>query len=464
MEADPSELIAGVKEKVAREKGIPVEKVLLAVSLKQECNDEQSLADLKTPSELLLLPTSVWLRYHEEGTGRDYFYDPQSQRTEWEAPIWAAVINGPEGEDYELLDSFKPTEKHAKYAHLLRPNTWLEGKQYLTRPARKQIDKPFLKDFAYQQGDDEYNFWFDKYLNDKPVRDRAPAATRCDLEKDVGYTKADLMEPETAYWCLHFVRGCCSEGGNCRFFHRIPNVEECKRIAHTKDLFGRTRHATHRDDMGGIGCFQKECRTLCACDVKIPPGSDPVDQVNEMLWRHFSLWGRVEDITFIPSKCIAFVKYYHRCFAELAKEAMRNQSLDYDEVLMIKWANDDLNPNKESQFSEAWHKAQIQLEKEKRAKKPEKRPEIEQKPVFKPLPEPINITEYEAEMKQVATDEAAVMQSAVRMQQVLQRIHREQENTLNQIVYPKHLQQERKGDDAGVEEPLAFVSKKRKLG
>jgi hypothetical protein len=465
----PDTTIQSLKSTLATQLGVPCEKLLLGRSTKQECTDDQTLTSLNQPEELLVLPTSVWLKYRDEEQGRDYYFDPQARVTEWSLPVWATAILGPEGDDYELLESFQPSEKHLKYSHLLRPNSWLEGKRYLERPARKQIDKPFIKDYAYQQGDDEYNFWFDKYLNDKPVRDRAPASTRCDLELDVGYTKADLMEPETAYWCLHFVRGCCSEGANCRFFHRLPSVEECKRIAHTKDIFGRTRHAAHRDDMGGIGCFQKECRTLCACDVKIPPGSDQVEQVNEMLWRHFSLWGRVEDITFIPSKCLAFIKYYHRCFAEVAKEAMRNQPLDYDEILMIKWANDDPNAAKESQYSEAWHKAQIQVEKEKKIKKSgDKKPaETEAAPIasLKPLPEPINISQYEAEMQELASSQSAVMHNSVRMQQVLHRIHSDQISTLNQIIYPAHLQPSTNPpDDLPTDEPLAFTSKKRRLG
>lgn len=461
--------VQDLKNKLAEELNFPVERLGLGRTLKQECTDEQTMEGMSHPEELVLLPTAVWLKYRDEEQDRDYYFNPQSHTTEWTLPPWATAIPGPEGDDYSLLDSFNPSEKHLKYAHLLRPNSWLEGKRYLERPARKQIDKPFIKDYAYQQGDDEYNFWYDKYLNDKPVRDRAPASTRCDLELDVGYTKADIMEPETAYWCLHFVRGCCSEGANCRFFHRLPTVEECRRIAHTKDIFGRTRHATHRDDMGGIGCFQKECRTLCVCDVKIPPGSEPVEQVNEMLWRHFSLWGRVEDITFIPSKCLAFIKYYHRCFAEVAKEAMRNQTLDYDEILMIKWANDDPNPAKESQYSEAWHKAQLLAEKEKKNKKlaSQNKPTEEPKPPVKslpPLPEPINIAEYEAEMQEIASSQTSLMHNTVRMQQVLQRIHSEQLSTLNQIIYPSHLQtaEEPKAEQS-TEEPLAFTSKKRRL-
>jgi hypothetical protein len=37
-------------------------------------------------------------------------------------------------------------------------------------------------------------------------------------------------------------------------------------------------------------------------------------------------------------------RYTQRCYAEFAKEAMLNQSLDQNEIITIKWANDDPNP------------------------------------------------------------------------------------------------------------------------
>ena len=42
----------------------------------------------------------------------------------------------------------------------------------------------------------------------------------------------------------------------------------------------------------------------------------------DIFWRHFSVFGEIEDINIIVSKGIAFVRYTHRCMAEFAKEAM----------------------------------------------------------------------------------------------------------------------------------------------
>ncbi len=55
-----------------------------------------------------------------------------------------------------------------------------------------------------------------------------PALYKCDPEKDAGYTKADTFEkPGSAWFCVYFARGCCSEGVNCWFYHRIPNQDDC---------------------------------------------------------------------------------------------------------------------------------------------------------------------------------------------------------------------------------------------
>lgn len=41
-----------------------------------------------------------------------------------------------------------------------------------------------------------------------------------------------------------------------------------------------------------------------------------------MIYEQFSPWGEIEDIHFNNNKCIAFIKYRHRYYAEFAREAM----------------------------------------------------------------------------------------------------------------------------------------------
>ena len=42
----------------------------------------------------------------------------------------------------------------------------------------------------------------------------------------------------------------------------------------TKDIFGRDRHQTHRDDMSGAGSFELNTRTLYVGGLKRNPGQD----------------------------------------------------------------------------------------------------------------------------------------------------------------------------------------------
>ena len=60
------------------------------------------------------------------------------------------------------------------------------------------------------------------------------------------------------------------------------------------------------------------------------------------LYEHFSQWGEIEDINFSTQKCIAYIKYAHRYFAEFAREAMMDQVLieGSNEPIAIKWALD----------------------------------------------------------------------------------------------------------------------------
>jgi hypothetical protein len=51
-----------------------------------------------------------------------------------------------------------------------------------------------------------------------------------------------------------------------------------------------------------------------------------------------------DQVTVVPLKGAAFVRYKHLANAEFAKEAMMNQSLEGNEVLNIRWATDDPHP------------------------------------------------------------------------------------------------------------------------
>lgn len=91
-----------------------------------------------------------------------------------------------------------------------------------------------------------------------------PALHKCDPEKQAGYTKANALEKAGSAWfCVYFARGSCTEGVNCRYYHRPPNHDDCLgEQDNLRDVFGRTRHASYKQDLTGIGCFNQECKTL----------------------------------------------------------------------------------------------------------------------------------------------------------------------------------------------------------
>jgi len=172
----------------------------------------------------------------------------------------------------------------------------------MQRPARRQV-KESKKETAYIEGNYDYNIWYDKYLTDRNQQvEKAPSLYKCAPEVDTGFTKADKMEKAgSTYFCVYFARGCCTEGVNCRFYHRVPQEEDLEKADedNLRDIFGRARHATHKEDFSGIGSFAKECRTLLVTDIALPTESvSPIRDMVRTIYEYFSPWGEVEDIHF----------------------------------------------------------------------------------------------------------------------------------------------------------------------
>lgn len=100
---------------------------------------------------------------------------------------------------------------------------------------------------------------------------------------DTGFTKADRFEKRgQASFCVYFARGCCTEGVNCRFYHRVPQSEDIplSEADHMKDVFGRSRHATFKENRTGIGSFAKECKILCVSRIKFDDSELDNEQPN----------------------------------------------------------------------------------------------------------------------------------------------------------------------------------------
>ncbi|CAG8773639.1 33449_t:CDS:2, partial [Gigaspora margarita] len=186
-----------------------------------------------------------------------------------------------------------------------------------------------------------YNIWYNKWSGGERTSrfSREKAKTRCNVALDAGETKADKM----------------------------PNPVDA-----TIDVFGRDKFNEYRDDMGGVGSFNRENRTLYVGYIHINP------DMEEIVRKHFGEWGEIEKVKILKDKGVAFVTYMSSLNAEFAKEAMSNQSLDHNEVriridetatniiflqyyqyplqlsdsliYIIRWATDDPNPRAKAEY------------------------------------------------------------------------------------------------------------------
>jgi RNA recognition motif-containing protein len=76
-----------------------------------------------------------------------------------------------------------------------------------------------------------------------------------------------------------------------------------------------------RDDMGGVGSFMRQNRTLYVGRIHV------TDDIEEIVARHFQEWGQIDRTRVLNTRGVAFVTYTNQANAEFAKEAMAHQSL-----------------------------------------------------------------------------------------------------------------------------------------
>ncbi|GAA5829271.1 hypothetical protein JCM3766R1_001042 [Sporobolomyces carnicolor] len=206
------------------------------------------------------------------------------------------------------------------------------------RPARKQVEQGQIEKKQPEQTGQTYNHWYHKWAGgDKydTYGAKEKSQTRVDIKKDAGYTRAD--GGNNNYICLFFARGCCPYGSECSYLHRLPPPAHVLPDA-SLDVFGREKHSGYRDDMGGVGSFNRQNRTLYIG--RIRETRDTAEAVED----HFSEFGEIERIKILQSRGVAFVTYVTELNAQFAKEAMMHQSLEGDEVLNVRWATEDPNP------------------------------------------------------------------------------------------------------------------------
>ncbi|KAF8940735.1 hypothetical protein EDD21DRAFT_304009 [Dissophora ornata] len=216
----------------------------------------------------------------------------------------------------------------------------------MSRPARRQVAREKVLGpqasvpgrSAGGQPGQTYNIYYDRWSgggdgrSGKSGKEKAPY--RCDPIKDSGRTKGTFNL--NAYFCVFFAKGCCPNGEECGWLHRIPTRQD--QVDSGMDVFGRERFDEHRDDRGGVGSMRSDSRTLYVGRI------EPSPDMQSVVEKHFKAWGDIDRIKVLMEKGVAFVTYQSRLNAELAKEAMANQSLDRGENINIRWASEDPNP------------------------------------------------------------------------------------------------------------------------
>lgn len=205
------------------------------------------------------------------------------------------------------------------------------------RPARPQVDPATIKSEPPPQTGTIFNIWYNKWSGgdrEDKYSSKTAAVGRCNIAKDSGWTRADAVKG--SYFCLFFARGVCPKGQECEYLHRLPTIHDI--FNPNVDCFGRDKFSDYRDDMGGVGSFTRQNRTLYCGRIHVS------DDIEEIVARHFSEWGEIERIRVLPNRGVGFVTYSNEANAQFAKEAMAHQSLDHNEILNIRWATVDPNP------------------------------------------------------------------------------------------------------------------------
>jgi hypothetical protein len=183
------------------------------------------------------------------------------------------------------------------------------------RPARPQVDPATFKTDAPPPTGTIFNIWYNKWSGgdreDKYLSQTA-AQGRCVVARDSGYTKADKLAG--SYFCLYFARGLCPKGVDCEYLHRLPTVTDI--FPSNVDCFGRDKFSDYRDDMGGVGSFTRQNRTLYIGRIHV------TDDIEEIVARHFQEWGQIERTRVLTARGVGFVTYMNEANAQFAKEAM----------------------------------------------------------------------------------------------------------------------------------------------
>jgi hypothetical protein len=298
-----------------------------------------------------------WVMFIDPETGKPFFFNTETGDTSWDDPDPPSLqfLRNPERDSNPPSDAsparlLRSDNDHATLEKVIESEISRGTPPYLSdswrnRPARRQSDRDLSK-IAYKEGSEKYNIWYHRFSTDRfDDSVRIAATTICDPWIDSGWTQADLKHAQSTPFCLWFARGCCSKGELCRYKHRVPTKFDDENSDQMIDIFGRERHANHKDDMGGVGSFLKECKSLYISEIELEESvPDSVQKLEAQIWKLFHPWGPIVSVRVIPSRRIAFVRFEYRSAAEFAKVACANQPCGISDAINVRWAFEDPNP------------------------------------------------------------------------------------------------------------------------
>lgn len=250
-----------------------------------------------------------------------------------------------------------------------------KAKSWKDRSAKVQVRESELPSSIPSQTGLVFNVWYNKWSQGSNEQKRFVSPYRLDPKAHPGVTRGD--KEGTPYFCLYFAKGMCCMGKRCQYMHHIPEDDDHTRLALKTDVldcFGREKHGSYRDDMGGVGSFRKVNRTIYIGGLNGALNNKDLkpSQIEGRIRFMFASLGAVDRIRYVENKNCAFVKFKHSSSAEFAKEAMSNQTLllpsdkEWEDRregtgLLCKWANDDPDPEAKRREEEAQKQESVKM-------------------------------------------------------------------------------------------------------
>ena len=104
--------------------------------------------------------------FYDEASKRNYYFNSETAESVWELPrelhmrvqAYLATLN-PKGEPKLNIHKHIPKEFAKK-----EQSKYLKFTETQERPARKQVEQSLANNYTYKEGDEEYNFWYSKYI------------------------------------------------------------------------------------------------------------------------------------------------------------------------------------------------------------------------------------------------------------------------------------------------------------